>query len=288
MSRIVWLASYPKSGNTWLRVFLTNFQRDSGRPVDINALEFGTEASDRNLLDSALGVESADMTEDEIEEQRPAASRCLAARSARTLYLKTHDAFRLTCVGEPLIPADVTRGAIYITRNPLDVAASFAHHLDKSVEETIERLARETMTLEGSGTRLVVKLRQRLLSWSTHVLSWLDQGIIPVHLMRYEDMSLRPVETFTEAVRFLGWPDDVDRVRRAVTFSSFDVSRQQEQAGGFKERIPGTASFFRMGRTGAWRETLTSQQVERVIRDHSPVMRRLGYLSEIGYVEAGQ
>ena len=38
MAGIIWLASYPKSGNTWLRAFLHNLLRDPGRPYDINKL----------------------------------------------------------------------------------------------------------------------------------------------------------------------------------------------------------------------------------------------------------
>jgi aryl sulfotransferase len=288
MSRIVWLASYPKSGNTWLRILLSNFQLDNGQPVDINALDVGRVASDRKSFDSTLGIASADLTEEEIEYYRPEAYRCLAARSAETLYIKIHDAYTLTSASEPLIPADVTRGAIYMTRNPLDIAVSWAYHFTIPVEASVERLGLETTTLAGNPGCLKTQLKQRLLSWSRHVSSWLDQRSIPVHIMRYEDMCLRPIETFTAAVRFLGWAEDMDRVRRAVAFSSFEVLRQQEEARGFKERLPGAASFFRHGRTGAWRAHLTEEQVARVICAHGPAMRRLGYLSESGCVEAAQ
>jgi hypothetical protein len=285
MSEIVWLASYPKSGNTWLRVFLANFQRDTGQPVEINSLDVGALAVDRKLFDSALGVASSDMTPEEIECCRPEVCRHLAARSAATLYITTHDAYTFTSAGEPLIPADVTRGAIYVARNPLDVAVSFAHHFIKPVEAAVERLGMEHTIGDGAPGRLRTQLRQRLLSWSRHVLSWLDQRIIPVHVMRYEDMSLRPIETFSGAVRFLGWEEDVDRIHRAVMFSSFETLRQQEQSQGFKERQPGVSSFFRQGRAGGWHEVLTEEQVARIISDHGPVMRRLGYLAESGCVE---
>jgi aryl sulfotransferase len=287
MSRIVWLASYPKSGNTWLRVFLSNFQHDDGHPVDINNLELGIVASDRNLFDSVLGVESSDMTEEEIDYYRPRAYRYLAAQSAETLYMKVHDAWGFTSAGDPLIPAAATSSAIYVTRNPLDVAISFAHHLRKSVAETIDRMADETMALSVDKGRLRTQLKQRLLSWSGHALSWLDQRAIPMHVIRYEDMSHRPVETFASAVRFLGWEEDLDRVRRAVAFSSFEILQEQENAHGFKERQSGPALFFRQGRAGAWREVLTEAQVAQIVRDHGPVMRRLGYLSADGCIPDG-
>jgi aryl sulfotransferase len=174
-----------------------------------------------------------------------------------------------------------------MTRNPLDVAVSFAHHFTKTLDAAIDGLSMETMTLSASSGRLKVNLRQRLLSWSRHVSSWLDQREIPVHLMRYEDLSCRPIETFTAAVRFLGWTEDIDRVRRAVAFSSFDVLRRQEESRGFKERLPKAPSFFRRGRTGSWREVLTEEQVARVIGAHGPLMRRLGYLPDGECKEAG-
>src|SRR5437762_11601608 len=111
MSQIVWLASYPKSGNTWLRAFLVNFQADSGQPADIHALQFGQNAAFREPLDLALGIESSDMTAEEIERYRPQAYRSTVANRSETLFLKIHDAYTSTA-GEPLVPADVTCSAI--------------------------------------------------------------------------------------------------------------------------------------------------------------------------------
>ena len=67
---IIWLASYPKSGNTWMRTFLTNYWRDAAEPVDINSLEGGPIASARRVFDDAVGVEASDLTPAEIERLR--------------------------------------------------------------------------------------------------------------------------------------------------------------------------------------------------------------------------
>ena len=282
MSQIVWLASYPKSGNTWLRVFLTNFLRNDGQPADINALEMQANAANRHVVDHALIVESSDLTEDELAWYRPEAYRILARRSRETLYLKVHDAYTRSADGEPLIPADVTRGAVYLVRNPLDVAPSLAHHHATTLERTIELMGSDEGALVSGRTRLYPQLKQRMLTWSRHVLSWIGQTAIPVHLMRYEDMLRQPVETFSAALRFLGLPDSADRVRMAVGFSSFHHLRGQEQAHGFNEKPPKAQSFFRLGRAGSWRESLTEAQIEKIIADHGAVMRRLGYLTEDG------
>jgi aryl sulfotransferase len=284
LSGIIWLASYPKSGNTWLRAFFANFQSDSGIPIDINNLDIWG-AGNRRMADDALGVESSDLTSEEIDRYRPAVYRITASRSGKTLFLKTHDAYLLNSEAEPLIPRDVTRAALYVVRNPLDVSVSYAHYAAKPLDCAIDQMALETMTLARSGDRLSYQLQQRLLTWSRHVLSWLDQSAIRLHVMRYEDMCRQPVEAFTGAVRFLGLDDDFERVRRAIDFSSFDALRQQELKHGFKEKPFEAASFFRSGRVGAWRAILTDKQIERLVLDHGAVMRRLGYLSESGCVE---
>jgi hypothetical protein len=107
MGKIIWLASYPKSGNTWFRAFLANFLRQSDEPVEINNLGGGPIA--------------------------------------------------------------------------------------------------------GSRKRLNNQLRQRLLTWSGHVSSWVDEPDLRVHVMRYEEMKRNPFETFRAAVRFAGLPDDAAR-----------------------------------------------------------------------------
>jgi aryl sulfotransferase len=285
MSRIIWLASYPKSGNTWLRAFLSNFERNSDTPADIDDLDTAKISSDRRVADNALGVECSDLTPNEIDRWRPAVYRNLAEQSQNTVYLKTHDAYTFNSEAEPLFPSDVTSAAVYLVRNPLDVAVSYAHHGMSALDESIELMSRETQALAGWDDRLSFQLRQRLLSWSGHVVSWLDQKAIRLHVMRYEDMCRQPEEEFAGAVRFLGLEQNCERVRRAVAFSSFETLRRQELEHGFKEKPRGAASFFRSGRVGSWREVLTKEQVERLIRDHGAVMNRLGYLPESGCIE---
>src|SRR4051794_7170262 len=113
MTQIVWLASYPRSGNTWLRVFLSNLAAPDDTVADINNLAVSGSASDRAPVDDALGVESSDLAAEEIDCLRPAAYRVMAAHGDIQPIVKVHDVYRFTSRGEPLFPAEITGGALY-------------------------------------------------------------------------------------------------------------------------------------------------------------------------------
>ena len=116
------------------------------------------------------------------------------------------------------------------------------------------------------------------------MLSWVDAPNIKVHVMRYEDMKQRPLEVFTEATRFARLSHSHEQIKRALALSSFDELQRQEKQFGFREKDPDAESFFREGQVGVWRRKLTSEQADRIIRDHGDVMERFDYLTEKGKI----
>jgi aryl sulfotransferase len=275
VSGIVWLASYPKSGNTWLRVLLTNYLRDTGEPADINHLLGGPGAGSRESFDQWAGIEGSALDPNVVDRLRPQVYRCVARDADDTLFMKVHDAWTLVDTGEPMFPADVTLGVVYIIRNPLDLAGSCAHHWGTSIEAAVERMC------GGSAERLPARhgqLRQRVGSWSDHVRSWVDDSGGPVHVVRYEDLSVDPCRVFGGVVTSCGLGYDEDRVKNAVAFSSFAELQRQEASAGFQERstaAPG--GFFRRGEVGSWCDELPNHMAERLTAAHRETMERYGY-----------
>lgn len=282
MHGIVWLASYPKSGNTWFRAFLANLLSGLDRPVPINALRTGSIASARPVFDDLAGVEASELSPDEIDLLRPDVYRLMAEEAEATEYHKVHDAYTLNSEGRPLLPPEATRAALYFVRNPLDVAVSYAHHSHCDVDTVIGWMAHPGHCFCAGPKRLHNQLRQRLLTWSGHVESWVDRPEFPVHVVRYEDMKLAPEATFTEAARFADLPTEPEAIARALEFSSFEELQRQEAETGFAEKNPRAESFFRKGVAGGWREALSEEQAAKVIEDHRGVMERFGYLDEGG------
>ncbi|MBF0410875.1 MAG: sulfotransferase domain-containing protein [Candidatus Riflebacteria bacterium] len=278
MKGIIWLASYPKSGNTWFRIFLTNLLQDANRPASINELQEIPIASSRILFDENIGIESSDLTSDEISRFRPELYTYLSENATEQIYMKIHDAYISVEKKKFLIPKESTACAVYFIRNPLDVAVSFAYHNAATYDLTISQMSENNLCFCGKHDRLYKQLQQRLLSWSNHVLSWVDAAPFPVCVLRYEDMKSNTFETFEKAVRFVGLSHTNYQIQKAIDFSSFEELQEQEEKSGFKERSTAAQKFFRKGKVGSWREELTKEQVERIINDHREVMQRFGYL----------
>ncbi|MCM2357366.1 MAG: sulfotransferase domain-containing protein [Geobacteraceae bacterium] len=279
MGDMFWLASYPKSGNTWMRALLTNYLSDAAEPANINSLNGGPIASARVWFDEWAGIEASALGDNMVERLRPCVYRCMQRFEKEDLYMKVHDAWSRTDKGEPLFPADATAGVVYILRNPLDMAASCANHWGTGIDKAVENLCNPDFAIARSVGEMSDQLRQFLGSWSGHVKSWLDDSGLPVFPVRYEDLLRDTESVFGEVASFLGLPREAARLRKAVAFSGFAELRRQENDKGFRERPVKSASFFRRGEAGSWRQELTERQLERLIAAHGEMMERFGYLA---------
>lgn len=265
MPRTVWLASYPKSGNTWFRIFLANLLHPELAPIDLNRLPLQTPiASSRAHFDDLLGVPSVLLTADEIARLRPAADRELNRNWEQPLLLrKVHDAYTWLADGRPMLGEAPDFAALYILRAPWDVAMSMTNHFDCSLEQAVDHLCNPHFTVDKGGKSLRKQLAQRLLSWEEHARSWLDAPM-PVHLLRYEDMRRNPLPSFRGAVRFLGLEHDDQAIEAALEACRFERLQRQEQEQRFRETPKHARQFFRSGTVGEGLSKLSDEQLSRL------------------------
>ncbi len=279
MSGIIWLASYPKSGNTWLRAFLANYMSDSPEAVPINELpKFIYGDSHIPHYEQLAGQPLEGLSEEELAVLRGRVHLWLARAKPHEVFVKTHSAMGRVG-GAPAITPGATAGAIYVIRNPCDVAVSFAHHYQIPVSRAVALLCDDDNMLPASGGQLA----QFLSSWRRHVLGWTEAKGLTLHLMRYEDMLRAPEATFGKLVAFLGFPAEPERLERALAFSSFRELSGQEQESGFVEARPdGKSAFFRAGEIGQHRCILADADRQHLIDSNRDVLSKYGYLDDEG------
>jgi hypothetical protein len=275
MKNIVWLASYPKSGNTWFRIFLSNLRSEQPAPIDINEIQTDGIFSSKTIVEKATGIDVGELTQEEADLLRPDVFRYYSSRFDDLLFIKAHDAYTYLSNGAPIFPSDVSYGAIYFVRNPLAVAVSFAFHLNKELSFA-DQMLNQPMFLAKQGRK--EQLRQQLLTWESHVKSWTQQQNIRLKIVRYEDMKLQPLETFRSLVQFLGWDYNDEAILKAIENSSFEILKKQEEKGTFIERIKNQKKFFRSGKINDWQNHLSPQQIENIITFNQRQMTELGYI----------
>lgn len=292
MSGLCLLTSYPKSGNTWMRLALSSLQ-NNGASVELGAWEIpwwdlsggnllAGIISDRNWFDEYVGVESSELAEGEIDAFRGASVRqiqaeILAECRDAPYFMKVHDAFR-TKDGHAMYPPAAISQVIYIVRDPRDVLSSLADHMGITLPEAASSMSQPDFTLARQNSKIKTQLPQRLSSWSSHVTGWLDSGLSLI-LVRYEDMIADMAHELRRVADFAGLSASDDAIRRAVEATRFDRLQAQETETGFREKSVFSERFFRKGRAGGWRTDVPPELVAQIERDHGAVMRRLGYLS---------
>ena len=293
-----YLASYPKSGNTWCRVFITELRRLAGldsteataaaerqeQELRLNRdLATGSIVSSRHWLDDQLGIESSDLSWAELDKVRGRAGNQQALYAESLRYHKVHDAFiSPDSAGCPVVPVNGCRGAVVVIRHPADVAVSLSHFFSWPLERCVDFLLDEQAGLCSSSKHGGPQVRQFTGTWANHVHSWVDQQQIPVLLLRYEDLLNEAQAQFSRLACFLDLPAEPELIAEAVVKSNFETLRaKEEREGGFHERPNGCERFFRTGRSGEGRLTLTSDQFARLTGAFAVSLKHFGYGSSV-------
>jgi len=274
MGNIIWLASYPKSGNTWTRIFIQNLFLDPDKPIDINEVGNMTLGDgSKTWYEKVGGKPVDDMSPEEIAALTPKVHKAFTNAYPDSVFVKTHSAVG-ALHGVPLITKECTAGVIYIVRNPLDVVISLADHYGLSLDGGIDMMNNPKATALPSER----KVDQIYGSWSSHVGSWHQFSGPRMFTMRYEDMLHKPAKTFGKMAQFLGLKPPKQRLQKAIRFSSFNSLKKQESEKKFREQSNQNEKFFRSGKSGQWKKILSEEQVSRIVDCHGSIMKEFGYL----------
>ena len=208
-----------------------------------------------------------------IAENRHRVQEAIADQFEGMIFCKTHNALVIDR-NHSIINFSVTSGAIYIVRNPLDVAISLAHHIGKSIDQAIAVMATQGVETPINETRV----HEVWGSWSQHVASWTQKPHPAIYVMRYEDMLNDSDKTFGGLASHLLLNPTAAELKVAIQRASFSSLREQEDQSGFKEKPEHADRFFREGRADQWKQALTRKQIDAIVNVHGAQMKRFGYL----------
>lgn len=265
---INWLASYPKSGNTWVRAFLEHYT--TGR---LNINNMPTVMGDERLYYyqnvTAQPVHTFDIYQWALI--RPAALNLYLHmnQDRDRVIIKTHNAFAVVA-DIPLFPPLLHGPSVYMVRDPVELIPSFAKHTGNSIDDMIKNMSDPSHAFEADvDKRTMIGF---LSSWDNHVGTW--SGAPNVLVVRYEDLLADPVSWFTEILKHYNYPVDEGMVIASVHATSLEKLQKQEIDSGFREAGKNDIFF------GGTKEIMTTEQINDVIQAFGPTMAKFGYLTE--------
>jgi len=253
-----------------MRNFLAHYLMPANEVPDINNLrKFTTGDVRTDFFDTAAGGKYTGTTPEEWLKVRPAALRLIAASKSNHHFVKTHCP-TIKIDGQDLIPPNLTAAAVYILRNPFDLAPSFARHQGADLDTAITRMTDPEMVM---GTEQGIF--EPLGRWDDHVRVWTEAPGLPLHIVRYEDLHARPGKTFSDLLsKFLRVNVEKPKLARVIKETSFEKMQSQEKAIGFHEKPAGMESFFTKGKSGVWMDDLTPAQVGRIREAFLPTLEK--------------
>ena len=272
---IIWLASYPKSGNTWIRAFLASYLYSNSSETLFKKMSKIRAFPKKNYF---LDI----VEEEEIKKNKmlifkyyiDAQKKYNQNKSLK--IIKTHN-FWGSINGYEFSNKHNTCGAIYIVRDPRSVAVSFAHHANVTLGESVEQLFNENRL--GINDEYYYEARS---SWKKHYLSWMNSPV-PKILIRYEDLKKNPLHQFKLILEFINKfvskkiEINNDKLKKSIKECSFDNLSKLEEKNFFSEKL-NNIKFFRKGLNDEWKNTLDTELIYKIEKNFKDEMKELKYI----------
>ena len=280
---IVWIASYPKSGNTLLRSILgTYFFSDNGdfdfqytyRIGQFPRLDFFEKA----------GIDIKN--DKQIFTNYVKAQKLLNQTNKSVKFFKTHSAyFDRKSDGATFSDLDNTLGAIYIVRDPRNVVISYSHHFQVTLDEATKRICTNDLFIR----RTEILPETFISSWKLNYLSWSRLGK-RVLLVKYEDLVKNKKKTMLKIFKFfetLGMNKasfDISKLNKIIKATEFDKMKDLENKQGFTEAMIDDDTgkrrpFFNLGPNNKWQNLLDEKNKSIIEKTFEAEMIKLGYLT---------
>ena len=278
---IIWIASYPKSGNTWIRSILCSlfYTKDGSYSFEDLKNIYLFDSPHNYYFLKELNKQLYDkLNEIEIISKYRIKAQQLYNEKNEVRFFKTHSA-NINFKNYPYTNEKLTKGVIYIVRDPRDIAISYSEHFKISIEETITKLQKEdNIMLTSNKSRYITFLSR----WDYHIASW-EKINVPKLFIRYEDLIEKPIQTTIQIILFIKNNLKVDsyfsdkKILNSLSNTSFSILKEKEIKNGFSEAMKGT-KFFRNGKSNQWKKILQSNNQKLIEKEFYTTMKKYNYL----------
>ena len=278
---IIWIASYPKCGNTWIRSLLSAyyFSKDG---------EFKF-----SLLKNIKQFPSVDFFQKNINSVEEASARWIPIQKKiketnKVYFLKTHNVFG-SYKGNSFTSPEYTLGAINIVRDPRNVITSLMNHFSIKEEEALKLISNVNRNLRDRNDKNNYATYSFISSWNNNYNSWKFTKNINKILIKYEDLEDDIERSFTRIIEFTNKimrkenKIDIKKLKRSIETTSFDLLKKKEEKEGFDEAIYSSEdgknkSFFNLGKNNDYKKLLKKKTVQSIEDIFKKEMKELGYL----------
>ena len=277
---IVWLASYPKSGNTLLRSLLATYFYSKDGLFNFELLKnikyFPSQAFYNNL--------SVDLSNDsEVIQNYINVQKEFLKNKKRICFLKTHSSF-LKVNNHSFTNLQNTLGAIYVVRDPRKVVVSYANHFQKDIDEATNSLLSDSGVYEKNS-----KMKTFCGKWNFNYSSWKNFNSQKLLLIKYEDMINNKENTLKNILVFLNkliknkFELNQTKIENIISSTSFEKMKDLEKKNNFSEasidKKTGKAiPFFYLGDQSKSEKLLDINNKNKIENAFKAEMKELGYL----------
>ena len=232
---ILWLSSYPKSGSTWARIFLTNylFEEKEDPFANLSNIPSFPRKNFFNFLEKK-DFESLKDREKNFKQLIIAQERINL--NGELNFLKTHNYFG-TLNGNNFSDTNNTAGFIYFVRDPRSVAISLSHHNNQSLKKAVDMMLNKSQFMQpedGDG------LLEFFSSWKINYLSWKNSKY-PKLIIKYEELKNNPFDNFKKILNFISQFKLVDvddqKIQKIIKKCEFENLQNQEKKKVLKKRV---------------------------------------------------
>ena len=277
---IIWLASYPKSGNTWVRSLLSAYYYSKNGDFSFELLKNIGLYPQKKYFDIKINKPG------EINSYWDISQKKIISKKKK-IILKTHNSL-LALNGKNFTKPEYTLGIIYIVRDPRNVITSLKNHYDLDYEQSLDFMLNEKKYIYDIREKNDYSDFHFLSSWSNHYKSWINNNLFKRMVIKYEDLEKNTYKTLKNLITYINGLYQVNekideiKINNCIKTTSFEILKYKEKKEGFSENVYSEKTkkkidFFHLGSKNKWREVVPKEFHEKINNIFKEDLKNLKY-----------